>query len=72
VCSSDLLGGILVFFTGHILADLAWYSMVSITVGKGRSFFSDRMYRGVIAVCAVFLVAFAGYFFYAGMEKIVA
>ncbi|MBM4272728.1 MAG: lysine transporter LysE [Deltaproteobacteria bacterium] len=64
--------GISLFFIGHILADLVWYSAVSMAVGKGRHFLSDRLYRGVIGTCAAFLVVFACYFFYAGFQKAIA
>jgi threonine/homoserine/homoserine lactone efflux protein len=63
------LAGILVFFIGHILADFAWYSAVSGAVAGGRRFLSDRLYRGIIGFCAILLVIFAGYFFYAGLQK---
>ncbi len=62
--------GIVLFFTGHILADLVWYSLVAAAVAGGRRFLTDRLYRGLIAVCATFLVAFAVYFAWAGSEKI--
>lgn len=47
--------GIVLFYFGHILADFLWYSLVSWVVSKGKTFFSPRLYRGVIIVCAVFL-----------------
>ena len=62
--------GVVFFFAGHILADLAWYSLVAVAVAGGKQFLTDRLYRGLIALCAVFLVVFAGYFFYAGMQKL--
>jgi threonine/homoserine/homoserine lactone efflux protein len=62
--------GIVLFFVGHILADLVWYSLVAAAVAGGRHFLTDRLYRGLIAVCAVFLIVFAGYFAYAGFEKL--
>lgn len=65
------MAGIAFFFTGHILADFAWYSTVSTVVGKGRNLFTDRLYRGIIATCAVVLILFAIYFFYAGVQKII-
>ncbi|WP_252380082.1 LysE family transporter [Desulfovulcanus ferrireducens] len=62
--------GIFFFFTGHILADFAWYAAVSVAVGKGRHFLSDRLYRGIIGTCATFLVIFACYFVYAALHKV--
>lgn len=64
------LWGLLFFFTGHILADFAWYAMISIAVGKGRKFFSNRIYRGVIGACATVLVIFACLFMYSAIVKI--
>ncbi len=65
------LWGIAFFFAGHILADLAWYSLVSAAVAGGRYFLTDRLYRGLIAVCAAFLMVFAAYFAYAGFDKLI-
>ncbi len=62
--------GIAFFFVGHILGDLGWYSLVAAAVAGGRRFLTDRIYRNLIAVCAVFLIVFAGYFVYAGIEKL--
>ena len=62
--------GLVFFFTGHILADLVWYSSVAAVVAGGRRFLTDRLYRGLIAICSVFLIAFASYFAYAGFDKL--
>jgi len=62
------INGIICFFVGHILADLAWYASVSIAVSKGRSLLNDRIYRQVIAGCATFLLGFAGYFLYSALN----
>jgi threonine/homoserine/homoserine lactone efflux protein len=61
--------GILVFFAGHILSDLAWYSFVSVGISKGRNFLSDRIYRVMILVCGAILILFAGWFFWTGFVK---
>jgi threonine/homoserine/homoserine lactone efflux protein len=60
--------GVVVFFAGHIIADLAWYSFISLTVGKGRKMLTPIIYRGVVAVCALFLVGFAAWFLVGGMR----
>ncbi len=64
--------GIFAFFTGHILADLAWYTIISVGIWKGKSFFSDRAYRYIIGACALFLVVFSGVFAYSGILRIIA
>ena len=61
--------GVALFFTGHILADFIWYSSVSLFISRGRQFISDRIYRGIVAVCALLLVAFGGYFGIFGLLK---
>ncbi|MGC9977121.1 MAG: LysE family transporter [Syntrophales bacterium] len=66
------IAGLAVFFTGHILADFVWYSAISSAVGKGRHLFTDGFYRWVTGTCAVVLILFACYFFYAGVQKIIA
>lgn len=64
------LWGIIFFFAGHILADLSWYSFISAAVARGKHFLNERLYRGLMAGCAVFLILFACYFAYAGLEKL--
>lgn len=59
--------GLASFFTGHILADLVWYSLVAAAVAGGRKFLSDRVYGGVIAACGIFLIGLGGYFLYYGI-----
>ena len=62
--------GVVFFFLGHIIADLAWYAVVSLAVDRGRHFLTDRVYRTVIGICASFLIVFACYFAYAGFHKV--
>jgi threonine/homoserine/homoserine lactone efflux protein len=59
--------GLLAFMSGHLLSDFIWYTLVSGTVAGGRRFLSQRFYRGIIAVCGVFLVGLGGYFVYRGL-----
>jgi threonine/homoserine/homoserine lactone efflux protein len=65
------IGGVIAFFIGHIMADLAWYAFISFSVAKGRILFNDTIYRRLIGGCALFLIIFAGYFFYSGIERLV-
>ncbi len=60
--------GIAAFFSGHILADLGWYSLVALAVAQGKRVISDRGYRVFLAGCAFFLLIFGGYFGYQGIR----
>jgi threonine/homoserine/homoserine lactone efflux protein len=60
--------GVGLFFIGHILADFAWYTLVSGAVAQGRRFISDRIYCGFLAACGVFLFGFGGYFGVQGVK----
>jgi len=61
--------GVAGFFVGHILGDLVWYSAISLAIGKGRKFLSDRSYRVIIGSCAAFLLALACWFAWSGMHR---
>ena len=56
--------GVVVFFFGHILADLIWYGLISIIVGTTRKFIKEKLYRIIIAVLGCLLIFFGGSFFY--------
>ena len=64
--------GIIAFFAGHISADFAWYSVVSFGISKGRNFITDRLYKGIIAVCASALAIFSGWFGFMGIQKFIS
>jgi threonine/homoserine/homoserine lactone efflux protein len=53
---------VLIFFAGHITADLGWYSLVAWGISKGRKFISDKIYRTIILACALALIGFSVYF----------
>ncbi|MDD3652742.1 MAG: LysE family transporter [Desulfotomaculaceae bacterium] len=61
------LMGLSLFFTGHILADLVWYSLVSATVAGGKKFISEGLYKGILTCCGIFLTGLGGYFLYYGI-----
>jgi threonine/homoserine/homoserine lactone efflux protein len=54
--------GLLVFYIGHILSDLVWYSIVSFLIGSGKRYFNNLIYQSLVAICALFLVALGVYF----------
>jgi threonine/homoserine/homoserine lactone efflux protein len=63
--------GVVIFFIGHLAADFSWYSLVSFSIGRGRRFFNDTLYRGVVGFCALFLVLFAVWFLFGGIKKVI-
>lgn len=64
--------GLVSFYAGHILSDLAWYGSVSVTLALGGRLLTDRTYRGLITACAVLLLGFGLYFGYAGVRHLLA
>lgn len=64
------LPGILAFFAGHILADLAWYSLVSVSIARGRRFLSNRVYRGLVGICGMALLVFGVWFVWSGAHTL--
>lgn len=58
--------GLVAFFSGHILADLVWYSLVSGAVVAGRRLLSQRVYRGILVACGIFLLFLGGMFIFRG------
>ena len=62
--------GIVFLFLGHISGDFLWYLAVALVVAKGRRFLTDRLHRGVVGVCALFLLGFALYFGFFAWEQL--
>lgn len=54
------------FYAGHVLSDLLWLTLLAWLVHSGRRWFGRRAYRGLLAVCAVFLLALGAYFLASG------
>ena len=56
--------GLLIFFSGHILADLLWYTFISGVVVTGKGFISPRFYSRLLLICGLFLFFIAVNFLY--------
>ena len=69
ILSASKLGyiGVAVFFLGHILADVLWYSAVSLTITRGKKLLNDTAYRVIIGVCAMLLIGFGIMFMIRGI-----
>ncbi|MBI5190156.1 MAG: LysE family transporter [Nitrospirae bacterium] len=63
------MAGVGSFFGGHILADLAWFTLVSALAASGRRFAGGRLYAYVTCLCGAFLVFFGGWFIYASLSR---
>lgn len=54
--------GLLSFYFGHILADLAWYSFVSFSASAGRRLCPPMVYRSVFILCGIGLMVLSAIF----------
>jgi threonine/homoserine/homoserine lactone efflux protein len=60
-----LRGGLILaglFMIGHWCADFGWYTLVSTSLGKGRTILSEANYHRILAICGSFLILFGLYF----------
>jgi threonine/homoserine/homoserine lactone efflux protein len=64
--------GIPAFYSGHILSDLAWFSVIAAGVAVGTRHMTDLLYRSVLAGCSIFLVCLGTLFAYQGTVSLVA
>ena len=62
--------GVLWFFSGHILADLVWYSIVGEAIAVGRRSIIKRIYPWLNLACGCFLVGIAGFFLWFGANRL--
>ncbi len=53
--------GVLVFFIGHELGDLGWYSLVSLLAHFGRRVLTGWLYTAILAVCGIAIICFGVY-----------
>jgi len=60
--------GLAVFLTGHLLADLTWYSAVSFAVVSGKKIIKEDVYRTILVICGLFLLGLGVYFIYSATK----
>lgn len=65
------LGGVVVFYAGHILADLLWYSIVAFSFGFMKRFMSSNGFRVITLISGVIFAGFAVYFLWFGLHNLV-
>ncbi len=64
--------GVSACYFGHICSDLLWYSSISCSLALGHRLLTDKVYRGLIAACAVFLLVFGVISGYEGVRFLMA
>jgi threonine/homoserine/homoserine lactone efflux protein len=62
--------GVLIFFIGHILSDLIWYSFISGAVAKGRRYLSSAAYHWLLRICGLFLFFIAASFIWDALRTL--
>lgn len=62
------LAGLVVFYLGHILGDLSWYSLISGALAAGKRFITLGVYRVMLLVAASFLLCLAAWFLVSGVR----
>lgn len=60
----------LTFYIGHEMSDVVWYCIVGLLVSAGLRALSPGFYQGLVAVCALSLLALAVIFVRAGVVLI--
>lgn len=60
--------GIFSFFTGHILSDLFWLSLLALALLTGKKFMTDRIYRNIMRFLGFSLILLALYFIWSGIQ----
>lgn len=66
------MAGLASFYSGHILSDLTWYSLVAAAVASGRRICPEWLYRLMLVLCALALVALGAYFAADGAARFTA
>ncbi|MBD3228779.1 MAG: hypothetical protein GF329_11390 [Candidatus Lokiarchaeota archaeon] len=50
--------GAMIYFVGHILSDLSWYTFISSMISVGKNLISDKLYKIILICCACFFIYF--------------
>jgi threonine/homoserine/homoserine lactone efflux protein len=53
---------VVAFIVGHWGADLAWFTLVSASIHRGRFILGERQYRWILGFCGIFLIGFGIYY----------
>jgi len=64
------LKGIITFYTGHILADLVWYSVVAFSFSFMKRFITSRGFKVIAVVSGIIFMVFSIYFIWFGTKQL--
>jgi threonine/homoserine/homoserine lactone efflux protein len=56
--STHGIPAVAVFYVGHILADVSWYTFVSALISKTTHFFNMKIYRTIIVILGLCIILF--------------
>ena len=62
------LSGVFLFFSGHLLADFLWLSVLAAAFVSGKRWLTDKIYCWIVVGLGVFLILFSIYFFHSGLQ----
>ena len=48
--------GVIILTAGHWLADVSWYTFLSLTINKGKAYLTDKSYQNLMRFFAVLLI----------------
>ncbi len=63
--------GIIIFYAGHILADLIWYSTVAFSFSFMKRFISSKGFRAITIISGIIFAGFSVYFILFGIRSLV-
>lgn len=61
------VAGVASFYSGHILADLSWYTLIAFVLAKGKRVVNDTIYHYLILACGLALLGLGSYFIISGV-----
>jgi threonine/homoserine/homoserine lactone efflux protein len=50
------------FIAGHWAADMGWFTLISVSIHRGRFILGERQYRWIVGLCGLFLLLFGVYY----------
>jgi len=64
------IAGVALFYVGHILSDISWFTFIAALVSKTRHLINIRIYKAVIVILALCLIGFGVRFFAGSVFRI--